>query len=607
MTRERPSINQAWLDNVNRRDDGSVIAACPACRASGSDKTGNHLKIEASGKFGCVANPGDGEHRKEIFRLVGIKSAPKAASRIVATYDYTDANGKMKFQEVRKEPKDFLQRQPDGKGGWTWNLKGVELVLFRLPEINRAVAKGTPIFLCEGCKDVLAMARKGFAATCNPMGAGKWRDSYTETLKGADVCIIADRDKAGRDHAQLVASKLNGVAKSVRVIELPDTNGKPVKDAHDFFTADGTPETIFELVDAAPTWTPQATPISNRADVASEYLGTQAEAEPLDIGARLAQVRFNILTPPPLETAVFTLSNGTPTHTRGNISAITAQAKAGKSAFLTALAAGVVTDKPDDCDLLGWRAVNSEGLPLAILDTEHSPAHNWKLGDRILRRAMLTESPGLHLFRLAGFNVRELNAALDFLLKERKWHSVFLDGTGDFVSDVNDAEECNAFVARLHGLAIEHDTHIFNVLHLNPSSETKSRGHLGSQLERKAETNLRIEKKDGVSIVYSDRNRGADIPKDAAPRFVWSADKQMHVLVDAIGKGKLAENLERLREQRDEAFRISGKSALFWSELREALQKVPGIKSESKSDRILRDLKTHKLVTQNILKQYVQP
>jgi hypothetical protein len=61
--------------------------------------------------------------------------------------------------------------------------------------------------------------------------------------------------KAGRDHAQLVASKLHGVAKFVRILELPDTNGKPVKDAHDFFTAGGDAGQIGELVDATPEWT----------------------------------------------------------------------------------------------------------------------------------------------------------------------------------------------------------------------------------------------------------------------------------------------------------------------------------------------------------------
>ena len=345
-------------------------------------------------------------------------------------------------------------------------------------------------------------------------------------------------------------------------------------------------------------------PHSNRADVASENLGEEIEQPPLDIAARLAQVRFNIHTPPPLETAVFKLSNGTPTHTRGNISAITAQAKAGKTALIAALIAAGITPKPDDCDSLGFRADNPDCLPLVLLDTEHSPEHSWKCGDRICRRALLTESDQLHLYRLAGFTVRELNAALDYLLKERKWHSVFLDGVGDFVPDVNDPEECNFFVARLHGLAIEHDTHILTVLHLNPTSETKSRGHLGSQLERKAETNLRIEKKDGVSIVYSDRNRGADIPKDIAPRFVWSAEHQMHVSADTIGNLKKSAGLDELRDQCREAFTIAGKESLTWTDFVASAKRVPGVKSQRTAERIHTDAKREKIIVKNIISQW---
>ena len=75
-------------------------------------------------------------------------------------------------------------------------------------------------------------------------------------MRGADVCIIADKDAPGRNHAQIVAGKLHGVAKSVRVIELPDLNGKTVKDAADFFAAGGTAENLITLLDAAPPWTP---------------------------------------------------------------------------------------------------------------------------------------------------------------------------------------------------------------------------------------------------------------------------------------------------------------------------------------------------------------
>ena len=272
---EEISLDKARLENVKHLDGGAIRAACPACRKAGSDKSGEHLLIQPGGKYGCAANPNDREHRQEIFRLAGIKTAPAINSsakpakptikkEFVCAYDYQDASGKLLFQVERyktnnpDKPKTFLQRQPDGKGGWNYSMDGVERVLFRLPEILRAVANGTPIFVCEGEKDVLTMVQRGFDATSNPGGAGKWQDDYTETLRGADVVIVADKDKAGRDHAQLVAGKLHGVAKSVRVIELPDTSGKSVKDAADFFAAGGQPAELDEHAQAAPTWTPQA-------------------------------------------------------------------------------------------------------------------------------------------------------------------------------------------------------------------------------------------------------------------------------------------------------------------------------------------------------------
>lgn len=65
-------INQ--LTNVKRMSDGRTIAQCPACAESGHDRNGkNHLIIWPDGRFGCVANPGDKEHRKRIWGLVGDK------------------------------------------------------------------------------------------------------------------------------------------------------------------------------------------------------------------------------------------------------------------------------------------------------------------------------------------------------------------------------------------------------------------------------------------------------------------------------------------------------------------------------------------------------
>jgi hypothetical protein len=161
-------------------------------------------------------------------------------------------------------------------------------------------------------------------------------------------------------------------------------------------------------------------------------------------------------------------------------------------------------------------------------------------------------------------------------------------------------------VARLHGLAIEHSTHILNVLHLNPSSDFKSRGHLGSQLERKCETNLRIEKTDGVSVVFAERNRGADIPKRTGPRFIWSNDTGMHVSADSIASAKESAELAELREQIAEAYRHGGKVTATWTEVVAWLQTVPGIKSKRTAERAFTAAKQHGIISQNIVKHWEQ-
>lgn len=60
-----------------RRAGDKWIARCPACAEDGHDKKGEHLVIQADGRFGCVRfqGPQGRTHRKRIFELAG-----KAAS-----------------------------------------------------------------------------------------------------------------------------------------------------------------------------------------------------------------------------------------------------------------------------------------------------------------------------------------------------------------------------------------------------------------------------------------------------------------------------------------------------------------------------------------------
>jgi len=100
-----------------------------------------------------------------------------------------------------------------------WNLKGVERALYRLPQVVDAATAGSTVYVVEGEKDVHAAEELGVVATTCSGGAGKWRSSYSDSLKGAQVVIVADRDDVGRKHAQDVAASLRDVALSVQLVE----------------------------------------------------------------------------------------------------------------------------------------------------------------------------------------------------------------------------------------------------------------------------------------------------------------------------------------------------------------------------------------------------
>jgi putative DNA primase/helicase len=179
--------------------------------------------------------------------------------RIVATYDYTDADGTLLYQTVRYEPKGFCQRRPDGRGDWIWKnaLGGVPRLPYRLPELLSAPTR--TLFVVEGEKDVDRMAALGLLATCNACGAEKWTDALSEHLRGrARVVLLPDNDAAGRRHGQGVARSVTTVAlvPDVRVIELPGLSEGG--DVSDWFEAGHDSEELKRLVTETPRWKPQA-------------------------------------------------------------------------------------------------------------------------------------------------------------------------------------------------------------------------------------------------------------------------------------------------------------------------------------------------------------
>jgi putative DNA primase/helicase len=194
----------------------------------------------------------------DIGKIIAAQSAGrgKPKGNIVATYVYTDDKGKLLYQVVRLEPKDFRQRQPDGKGGWIWKLDDVRRVVYRWPELLKY--PDATVFVCEGEKDADRVASLGHCATA--VACGKWTDECVKALTGRECLILEDNDEAGRKKAQEAAQALHGKAKTVRIARLP---GLPEKgDVSDWLDADTrNAEKLVEVCFAAPLWVPASTTI----------------------------------------------------------------------------------------------------------------------------------------------------------------------------------------------------------------------------------------------------------------------------------------------------------------------------------------------------------
>jgi putative DNA primase/helicase len=235
------------LENVHSVN-GKTVARCPACAEDGHDKAGDHLVIDAAGRFGCVKYPGPSgaDHRRRIFALVGEKpsrpQAPRKTSqkavkrvegwadmqsaaeactpaghRLADVYEYP--KGGEAFAAVARYEngagKTFRQFHISG-GAWTAGKPAEAWPLFLVDGIG----PGT-VYICEGEKKTLAGLGIGLNVTTSAGGSGGANGSDWRPLAGRDVCILPDNDTPGEKYAATVAGILLGLGCTVRILRLP--------------------------------------------------------------------------------------------------------------------------------------------------------------------------------------------------------------------------------------------------------------------------------------------------------------------------------------------------------------------------------------------------
>lgn len=244
--------------------------------------------------------------------------------------------------------------------------------------------------------------------------------------------------------------------------------------------------------------------------------------------------------------------------TNGNIMNIQAGVKVGKSAAIDAIMAAQMSGGFMEIDTFGFKALNEYGHAVIHIDTEQSRFDADALVRRSIKRSGIDGNPPswLQSYSLADVDVAARRASLPTLLEQAKEQhggifSILIDGVGDFLTDPNDPIQSFGLVDELQQLAIENDCVVITVLHENPNSEYgKTRGHLGSQLSRKAETNLRLTKdKHGITTIFSTDSRHCHIPKERGFYFHWCDESQMHVTFGGMEELKEREKQEAFKAE----------------------------------------------------------
>ena len=373
--------------------------------------------------------------------------------------------------------------------------------------------KGDMLFITGGEKDVLSLSAHHFHAICFNSETATIPENVIESLqlRFRHIILLYDADETGVRESDRQANLLE--AYKVQQLQLPLKGTKTEKDISDYFALGNEEEDFRKLLDK---------------------LFSQMYTQTMMM-LRSCEIDYD--NPPDASKSVVAV-NGVPLGTQDNLFCITGGEGTGKSNYIAAILAGTLgTERLDTGQTLGLEVTpNPKGLAVLHYDTEQSEAQLHKNLGKTLRRASLKAVPEFyHSLYLASLSRKDrlklIRESMDlFHHKHGGIHLVVIDGIADLIRSANDETESIAIVDELYRLAGIYNTCIICVLHFVPNG-IKLRGHIGSELQRKAAGILSIEKDENpeFSVVKALKVRDGsplDVPMTL---FGWDKALDMHV------------------------------------------------------------------------------
>lgn len=424
--------------------------------------------------------------------------------------------------------------------------------------------KGDILFITGGEKDVLSLSAHHFNAICFNSETAQIPESIIESLllRFRHIILLYDTDETGLREAERQAEVLS--AYKVLTLTLPLQGIKSEKDISDYFALGHNEKELRALLSAM---------------LSQIYTQTI-------MMLRSCEIDYD--NPPDASMSVVAV-NGVPLGTQGNLFCITGGEGTGKSNYVAAILAGTLgTERLPAERILGLEITpNPKGLAVLHYDTEQSEAQLHKNLGKTLQRASLKTVPEFyHSLYLASLSRKDrlklIRESMDlFHHKHGGIHLVVIDGIADLIRSANDETESIAIVDELYRLAGIYNTCIICVLHFVPNG-IKLRGHIGSELQRKAAGILSIEKDDNpeYSVVKALKVRDGSPLDVPMMLFGWDKAEDMHVYHGEKSKeDKEKRKTDELIAVVKEAFRHSFK--LTYQELCDVLMREMEIKDRT--------------------------
>ena len=425
-------------------------------------------------------------------------------------------------------------------------------------------SKGDILFITGGEKDVLSLSSHHFNAICFNSETASIPEPIIESLqlRFRHIILLYDTDETGLREAERQAKQLEPYHVFCLSLSLQGT--KTEKDISDFFALGKTAKDLTSLL---------------TDKLSSIYTHTIMMLQSCEIDYE---------NPPDASKSIVAV-NGVPLGTQDNLLCITGGEGTGKSNYVAAILTGTLgTERLPAERTLGLEITpNPNGLAVLHYDTEQSEAQLHKNLGKTLQRASLKNVPKFyHSLYLASLSRKDrlklICESMDlFYHKHGGIHLVVIDGIADLIRSANDETESIAIVDELYRLAGIYNTCIICVLHFVPNG-IKLRGHIGSELQRKAAGILSIEKDDNpeYSVVKALKVRDGSPLDVPMMLFGWDKAEDMHVYRGEKSKeDKEKRKTDELIAVVKEAFRNSFK--LTYQELCEVLMRKMEIKDRT--------------------------